>query len=244
MLGLTVVVHEHTGRADVRVLTDRRVPHIRQMRNLRPLTDRRVLRLHVRTDLGLHAEPRTRPQIGVRTHRRTLAHLRVVRHRVVHPRARAHDRVRQTRIGTHLGTRSQVRRTQQLRTGMHHRVLLERHLHIDERRRRIHHRHTREHRPLQQPVVQQTDAPRANCTRLLIPRISRKSPANDAPDPMPRLTQNPQHISQVLLALTVVRPHLAQRVREQRAVEREHTRVDLTDRALRLASRPCARRSR
>lgn len=53
-------------------------------------------------------------------------------------------------------------------------------------------------------------------------------------DPVPRLTQDRQHIGEVLLALAVVRTHLAERVREQLPVEREHPGVDLPDRALLL----------
>jgi hypothetical protein len=55
------------------------------------------------------------------------------------------------------------------------------------------------------------------------------------PDPVPGLAQNPQDVGQVLLTLTVVRPHLPERVREELPVEGEDPGVDLTDRALRLA---------
>lgn len=54
-------------------------------------------------------------------------------------------------------------------------------------------------------------------------------------DAVPGLTQNPEDVGQILLALTVVRPHLPEGVREELPVEGEHPGVDLTDRALRLA---------
>lgn len=53
-------------------------------------------------------------------------------------------------------------------------------------------------------------------------------------DPVPGLAQDRQHVGEVLLALAVVRTHLAERVREQSPVEREHPGVDLLDRALRV----------
>src|SRR5690606_19553227 len=184
-------------------------------------------------DLALTAQPRPRPQIRERPHRRLRTHLRIHRHGVVHPGTRTHPRIRRTRVRTHLTALRQMRRTVQLRPRMHHHVLLERHRHIHPRPRRIHHRHPRQQRRRQQTLVQ--DPPRLSQLHPVVdPRDLPVITRHRRTHPMTRRTQNPQDIRQVLLTLTVVRPHLLQRLRQQRTVEREHTRIDLTDRPLLL----------
>ncbi len=231
MLVLTVVVHEDARGADVGVLADRRVAHVREVGDLGALADRRVLHLDVRTGLGLGAEVRAGAQVREGTHGRLRAHDRALGDRVVHPGARAHVGVLESGVGADLGALGDVRGAQQLGAGVHDRVLPEGDSHVDEGAGRVDDRDAREHGLLQQARVQQC-AGLGELDAVVDPEDLPVVAADGRADAVPGLAQDAEDVGEVLLALAVVGTDLAEGVGEQGAVEGEDARVDLADRAL------------
>src|SRR5918994_6753590 len=91
--GLAVVVRRYGPRPEVGTGPDLRVAHVREVGNLAPGPDARVLDLAVGTDLGPCFEDRRRPQERVGTHARPVADLCPASDRMLDEGAIAHQRI-------------------------------------------------------------------------------------------------------------------------------------------------------
>ena len=227
----TVVVDGHRGRADVRVLADRRVAHVREVRDLGAGADLRVLRLDERADLAVVAEHRAGAQVGERADAGARPDDREVA-------VRAHDRgasadldVGQRGVGADRRALADDRRAVQLRAGQEGHVPLELDVHVDPGGRRVDHRHALAHPVLEDPPVHlgaQGRQLHPVVDALDQDRVVGAQRAHVAAvGPRDR-----QHVGQVHLALRVVAAQPPERAAQDVGVEHVDGGVDLGDRAL------------
>ena len=235
VFAIAVVVRGDRARPEVRPLADVGVADVGEVWDLGTGSDLGVLDLDERARLRALAQDRSGAQVGERADAHAVADVGLHGVGMEHPCLIADAGVDHGGVWTHGGARADPGGAVQTRERSDHGVLADLDLDVDDGRTRIDDRHSGEHvAGLNPPLRQGHD-------------LGERDPVVD-PEHLARVgdlvrddralvrAQDRQHVGQVLLPLRVVLAHLAERLQQRAALEREDPRVDLADVKLELGS--------
>ncbi len=228
-----VVVGEDRPGPDVGPLADGDVTGIREVRDLRAVADRRVLRLDETADLPPRAERRPGPQVGVGADGGVGPDDGEVGLGPADLGPVPHLAVGEGDLGADDGALADARRAEELAAREDGRVAADRHVRVDPGRGRVDDRHAVTHPPLADPPVELGAEPGELdpvVDALGLPQVGEQVGA----DPATGGVGDGDDVGEVALALGVVGPDLPERLAQDGDVEGVDAGVDLGDGALLL----------
>ena len=208
------------------------------MRNLGALADLGVLDLDERAGLRALVKLGPRPDPRERPDRAAVEHLAGVEVRVDHGHFVAEHAVDQRRHRADRALRPDLDLSLEKAEGLDRRVLADPDVDVDERRGGVADRDSREHVLPQDAGDGASSWTSARSARVLMPMLISVVVGQERGHPAARLAEQGDHVAQVDLALSVVRPDLGEGVEQGLDGKCVGAGVDLLDRELLRAWRP------